>query len=186
MIIGYARISHKSQEIGTQVEQLKAEGCDRIIEEVITGVAENKKLNELVNQLTEGDVLVATRVDRLGRSAVQILSLADQLKKKNIHLKIIDLGVDTRTLAGQMVLGVMSQIAEFERLQDKEKQRRGIELARKRGTHLGRKASGYTKAGMGKAIQRYLKGESVNVICHEYNIPRSSFYAKIKEAGIKR
>lgn len=186
MIIGYARISDKSQEIGTQIEQLKKEGCDRIVEEVITGIAKDKKLNSLIDELEEGDILVATRVDRLGRSAIQILSLAEKLKEKKVDLKILDLGIDTRTLAGQLVLGVMSQIAEFERLQNKEKQMRGIKLARKKGKRLGRKAD-WTKAGLEQALQEYIKGEkSVNEISDIYNIPRSTIYYYIRKSEIRR
>jgi DNA invertase Pin-like site-specific DNA recombinase len=96
------------------------------------------------------------------------------------------LGIDTSTLAGQLILGVFSQIAEWDKKMLKEKQKAGIAAAKRRGKHLGRKAEGYTKTGMEKAILKYLAGESVNSVCSEYNIPRSSFYAKLKEAGIKR
>ena len=186
MIVGYARISDKSQEIGTQIVQLEQEGCTKIVQEVVSGVAEDKKLNELVEELKEDDMLVATRVDRLGRSAIQILSLAEILKEKKVHLKILDLGIDTRTLAGQLVLGVMSQIAEFERLQNKEKQKRGIELAKKAGKHLG-KPKDWTKKGLESALKDYIEGKkSVNEISDIYNIPRSTLYHHISKAGIKR
>lgn len=185
-IIGYARISDKTQEIGTQVEQLKKEGCDRIVQEVVSGVNKDKELNRLVKDLEEGDVLMATRVDRLGRSAIQILSLAEQLREKGVHLKILDLGIDTRTLAGQLVLGVMSQIAEFEREQSKIKQKNGIALARSKGRHLGRKSS-WSKAAMQNALDEYAKGEkTMNEISDIYGISRSTIYHYIKLSGLKR
>lgn len=175
-VVGYARISDKTQEIGTQIEQLQKEGCDRIVQEVISGVKKDKELNRLVKELDEGDVLLATRVDRLGRSAIQILTLAEQLKEKGVHLKILDLGIDTRTLAGQLVLGVMSQIAEFEREQNKIKQTHGIALARSKGKHLGRKAK-WSKAAMENALDEYAKSEkTVNEISDIYGISRSTIY----------
>jgi len=186
MIIGYARISDKSQEIGTQVEQLENYSCQRIVQEVITGVAEDKVLNELVEELQVGDTLVATRVDRLGRSALQVLQLGQRLKEKEVHLVVLDLGIDTRTLAGEMVLTVMASISEWERKNNKKKQLRGIELARKKGKHLGRKAE-WTKAGLESALQEYIKGDkSVNEISDIYNIPRSTIYHHVKLTGIKR
>jgi len=186
VIIGYARISDKSQEIGTQVEQLKKYGCQKIVQEVITGVAEDKKLNQLVEELEEGSTLVATRVDRLGRSALQVLQLAKRLKEKKIHLVVLDLGIDTRTLAGELVLTVMASISEWERKNNKEKQLRGIELAKKKGKHLGRKRE-WTKSGLEEALKEYLKGEkSVNQISDIYTIPRSTLYHYIKESGIKK
>lgn len=186
MIVGYARISDKSQEIGTQVEQLEKYGCQRIVQEVITGVAEDKKLNQLVEELEEGDTLVSTRVDRLGRSALQVLQLAKRLKERKIHLVVIDLGVDTRTLAGELVLTVMASISEWERKNNKAKQLRGIELAKKRGKHLGRKAE-WTKAGLAEALKEYLKGEkSVNEISDIYTIPRSTLYFYIRKSEIKK
>ena len=186
MIIGYARVSDKSQEIGTQIEQLEKYGCQQIVEEVITGVAENKKLNDLVEEMEEGSTLVSTRVDRLGRSALQVLELANRLKEKKIHLVVLDLGIDTRTLAGELVLTVMASISEWERKNNKQKQKRGIELAKKKGKHLGRKAK-WTKAGLQDAVAEYLKGDkSVNQISDIYNIPRSTLYYYLKEAGIKK
>lgn len=186
MIVGYARISDKSQQIGTQVEQLEKYGCQKIVQEAITGIAEDKKLNQLVEEMEEGSTLVATRVDRLGRSALQVLQLAQRLKERKIHLVVIDLGVDTRTFAGELVLNMMASISEWERKNNKEKQMRGIALAKKRGKHLGRKAK-WTKAGLEDAFNEYLKGEkSINQICDIYAIPRSTLYYYIKKAGIKK
>lgn len=185
-VVGYARISDKTQEIGTQIELLQKESCDRIVQEVISGVKKEKELNRLVKELKKDDVLVACRVDRLGRSAIQILSLVEQLKEKGVHLKILDLGIDTRTLAGQLVLGVMSQIAEFEREQNKIKQKNGIALARQKGKHLGRKAS-WSKAAMQNALEEYAKGEkTMNEISDIYGISRSTIYHYIKLSGLKR
>ncbi|MFC4559393.1 recombinase family protein [Virgibacillus kekensis] len=83
--------------------------------------------------------MVATRVDRLGRSALQVMQLGKELREKNVHLVVLDLGVDTRTIGGELILNVMAAFADWERKNNKEKQRRGIELARKKGKHLGRR-----------------------------------------------
>lgn len=190
MQYGYARISDRSQNIHSQIDDLLAFGIpkENIVEEIITGIAPKKdKLDDLVEKLTSGDELVVTRFERFGRNTLQLLTLLETLEEKNVRVRIVYMPtLDTRGPSGKMVTTILSGLAEMERSILKEKQRKGIEAARKRGKHLGRKATGYTKAGMEKAIEKYLKGESVNAICEEYNIPKSSFYTKIREAGIKR
>lgn len=182
MIIGYARISDKTQKIDSQIDALKKEGCERIVEETITGISTKKtKLNHLLEELQKGDTLVVARADRLARRTVQILEVSETLNNKGVNLVILDLGVDTRTPAGKMVLTIMASVAEWEREQLKEKQRRGIESARKRGTHLGRPGK-YTQAGLEEALRVFESGEkTVDEITEIYNVSRATLYRKRKE-----
>lgn len=181
MIVGYARISDKSQNIRSQVDQLKQYGCDKIVEETITGIAEDKALNALVEDLQDGDTLVAVRTDRIARSAIQVLLLASKLEKMNVNLVLLDLGVDTRTPAGKLIIGVMASLGQWERENLKEKQRRGIEAARERGVHLGRKPT-FSKLKIKSAIEDYReKRLTVAEICDKYGISKSSLYRHIKE-----
>lgn len=185
MIYGYARISDSSQKEDSQIDALKEYGCDEIISEVIQGDKEDKKLYELIDSLQEGDTLVVTRVDRLGRDSIQMMTYAKKIQELKANLVIIELGIDTNTLAGQLVLGMFSQIAEWDRKRLKEKQRAGIEAARARGKHLGRPVK-YTKKSFEKAVLDYLDGETVADVSDTYNIPRSTFYKFLKDEGIQR
>jgi DNA invertase Pin-like site-specific DNA recombinase len=181
MIVGYARISDQTQQIHSQIDQLKKYGCERIVEEVITGVSPNKKLNSLIEELAEGDTLVVTRADRIARRTSQILSIAERLKEKKVNLVILDLGIDTRTPSGKMILTIMAALSEWEREQLKIKQKRGIEAARKRGVHLGRKGN-FTKSGLELALELYEKGEkTVAEICASTNVSKATLYRKLKE-----
>jgi DNA invertase Pin-like site-specific DNA recombinase len=181
MIVGYARISDKSQKNHSQIDQLKKYGCNKIIEETITGIAADKKLNKLIEELEEGDTLVVTRADRIARRTSQILAISERLKEKNVNLVILDLGIDTRTPSGKMVLTIMGAISEWEREQIKIKQRKGIESAKKRGVHLGRKGN-FTKAGLELALEMYEKGEkTVAEICASTNVSKATLYRKLKE-----
>jgi DNA invertase Pin-like site-specific DNA recombinase len=184
-IIGYARISDKSQKIRSQVEQLGEYGCETIIEETVTGVSEEKKLYELLEELDKGDTIVVTRADRLGRSTVQILLFAEKLKERDINLVIMDFGIDTRTPTGKLMLGMMSQFAEFEREQLRVKQRAGIESAKKRGVHLGRKRA-WSAHDLSVAFTLFQNGATVRDIENETKIPKSSLYAELKKQGITR
>ena len=186
MIYGYARISDKTQNIEAQVDQLREYGCEEVVEEVITGVAKEKdQLDQLVEKMQEGDELVVTRHDRLGRNTVQLLLLVDLLEKKNVRLNILNLGFDTRNPMGKAFVAMLSAFAQMERDILKEKQRIGIAAAKKRGKHLGRPVE-YSKKSFEKAVIDYLDGMSVNDVSDTYNIPRSTFYRFLKEKGIKR
>src|SRR5579871_1321306 len=101
-------------------------------------VAERPLLDELISGLVTGDALVVAEVSRLGRTVHDILLLADDLRGHGVHLRILNLGIDTGTPAGELVLTMMAGLAKFERDLLRERQRRGIEAARRRGMHLGR------------------------------------------------
>lgn len=180
MKIGYSRISDSSQNITSQVDLLKNYGCDVIHEEVVSGIKEVKKLNTIIEEMKENDVLVVARVDRLGRSTRQIIQLVEELNKKGSDLVILDLNVDTRSPGGKMVLSIMAAVAEYERTINLEKQRNGIESARKAGKNLGRKAN-WTKEAMQEAILHYENNtKSINDIERIYKIPRSTFYRELR------
>jgi DNA invertase Pin-like site-specific DNA recombinase len=101
---------------------------------------------------------VVTEVSRLGRTTAEVLLLADGLREREVRLRILNLGMDTATPAGGLVLTLMAGLAKFERQLLRERQRRGIEAARQRGKHLGRPPlldSIHAKA----AIERLLAGE---------------------------
>jgi DNA invertase Pin-like site-specific DNA recombinase len=158
MIYGYARVWAKDQNLATQLDQLKRYGVDKIISEKITGVAKQKpKLESLLETLTEGDTLVVTRMDRLGRSTMQLLELVEELNERNIHLVILSPNIDTRDeIWGKLFLTIMSAVAEMERNLIKEKQRNGIALAKEKGKYRGRVKKYHSKhAGMKHALDLF-------------------------------
>lgn len=181
MIYGYARISDKSQQINSQVEELQAFGCDEIVQEVITGISEEKELNNLVERLEENSTIVCTRVDRLGRNTLQLLQLLKELEDRKINLVVLNLGMDTRTPVGQAVLAILSAFSQMEREINKEKQKKGIESARKRGVHLGRKGN-FTKEGLKLALEMYhSKRYTVAEIEAATQVSRASLYRALKK-----
>lgn len=187
MKYGYARISDKSQNIDAQIDELTEHGVEEIVQEVIMGSSSSKdELDRLIDRLEPGDELVVTRHDRLGRNTLQLLMLTETLEKKNVRFRILNLDLDTRSIFGKPIIAIFSAFAEMERSILKEKQRKGIDAARKRGKHLGRKAE-WTKKGLEEALKEYVKGErSVNEIAEIYQVPRSTLYYYVREAGIKR
>ncbi len=185
MIYGYARISDRSQEIGTQVAELEKYGCDEIVQEVITGIAEEKELNELINRLEKSDTLVACRMDRLGRSARQLIQLVDELQEKEINLVILDMNIDTATPTGKFFLQIMAAFSEMERANMKIKQKRGIALAKMNGKHLGRPRN-WRKQALEEAITMYEKGRVIREIEDITQVSKATLYRELKKRGITR
>lgn len=184
MIYGYARVSTLGQNIDTQVEQLERYGVDQIIQEKISGVSKKKpSLEQLLTVIRPEDTLVVTRMDRLGRNTMQLLQLVEDLREKNIHFVILNLGIDTRTPTGKFFLTVMAAFSELDRDMIKDKQLSGIQLAKQKGKYKGR-VKKYTDKhpGMNHAIElRKTTDKTVKEICSITGVSQAAFYRRLKE-----
>lgn len=184
MIYGYGRVSHRDQNLDTQIKALEKFGVDKIITEKITGVAKQKpKLEELLESLKEGDSIVVIRMDRLGRSSKQLIELVEELDERKVRLVILDLNIDTKTPMGKFFLTVIAAFSEMERTILKEKQRNGIEVAKMKGVYGGRPKRYHKKhAGMKHAIELYkTKNYTVKEICEITSVSRSGLYRELKK-----
>lgn len=169
LLVGYARISSSDQAEHGQVDALRSAGASRIVVERVSGVAERPLLDELIGSLTQGDTLVVTEVSRLGRSTSDVLLLVDDLQLRGVHLRILNLGIDTGTPAGGLVVTMMAGLARFERDLLRERQRRGIEAARQRGKHLGRPRV-LTAEHAQKAIERLWNSDTLAMLAAEWRV----------------
>lgn len=140
MRVGYARVSSQDQRLDVQVEQLTDAGCEKIYQEKASGrTAQRLQLQDMLLWVREGDVVVVTRLDRLARSIEDLCAIARKLTAKNVGLKVLHQDVDTTTSTGKLMFGLLGIVAEFEANIRAERQREGINNARKRGVHLGRR-----------------------------------------------
>ena len=132
MRIGYARTSTTDQQAGfkAQIRDLEAVGCEKIYQEQVSSVGARDELAVALDFVREGDTLVVTKLDRLARSTRHLNDIVDRLRKKGSHLQILDLGIDTATPTGELVLTVIGGIAQFERQMMLERQREGIAKAK--------------------------------------------------------
>lgn len=139
-IIGYARVSTVEQEAGfnDQLAQLEAAGCEKIFSERVSSVAQRDKLEQAIEYVREGDTFVVTKLDRLARSISHFTKILDSLERKKVGLKILSLNIDTSTPTGKMLMGIVSSIAEWEREMMLERQKIGIEAAKRLGKYKGR------------------------------------------------
>lgn len=182
MKYGYIRVSTKGQNTDSQRDELLTYGVDEIVEEVVTGISKKKDvLDELIKKTDPGDEIVVLRHDRLGRNTLQLLSLIDTLKNKGVSINILNIGLDSSSMFYEPILAILSAFSDLDRQQLKEKQRLGIEAAKRRGKHLGRKAP-YSKDAMDEAIRRFENREITYAQIREiYGIPKSSVFSERKK-----
>ena len=137
--IGYARVSTTDQDLDGQLARLKAEGCTIIRSEKVSGGSREGRpeLATVLAFLRQGDELVVTRLDRLGRDTRDVLNLIHEAEQRGADVTVLDPHVSTRGEMGHVVLTVLGMVAQMERRFIKERQREGIEQARARGTYKG-------------------------------------------------
>jgi DNA invertase Pin-like site-specific DNA recombinase len=174
-VYGYARVSTKEQNLDTQIEQLKARKCDTIIEEKATGKTfKRPELEKLLSEAEEGDTIIVTRVDRLGRNTKQLLELVEDLIQRNITLYIVELGMEATHRNGKLFLTILSALAENERELLEEKRQAGIANAKNKGVKLGRR--GKEKGQVAMAVKLWQERETNKMSIREIE------KIKIKEA----
>lgn len=140
-LIGYARVSKgDSQSVEPQRQALQDEGCQRVFEEAASGGRwDRPKLQELLGQLRQGDVVVVWKLDRLSRSLKDLLHILDRVDKAGAGFRSITEAIDTTTPAGRMMMQMLGSFAEFEREMIRERTSAGLVQARKEGRIGGRR-----------------------------------------------
>jgi len=141
--IGYARVSSFDQDHATQAARLKAAGCEIIRKEKASGKtrAGRDELAAILEFVRAGDELVVVKLDRLGRSTRDVLNLVHELEQQGAGLRVLEPEFCTSTDTGRILVTVLGMVAEMERRFILERQRVGIEAAKKKGVYRGRKPS---------------------------------------------
>jgi DNA invertase Pin-like site-specific DNA recombinase len=149
MKVGYARTSTLDQKHGlaAQLEELQATGCEKIFQEQLSSVDENRsQLEAAIEFVREGDELIVTKLDRLARSVADLVGIEKQLTEKNAALKVLQPALDTSTSTGRLSFNVIASVAQFEREIMLERQREGIQRAKLAGKYKGRKPTARAKS----------------------------------------
>ncbi|MDQ0313659.1 recombinase family protein [Amorphus orientalis] len=174
---GYARVSTIDQDLSSQVETLKAHGCECVREEKRSGTSrkDRTELGILMDFLKEGDTLMVTRVDRLARSIGDLQDIVRDLRQKGVAT---EQPIDTSTAAGKAFLDMLGVFAEFETNLRKERQMEGIEKAKARGVYKGRKPSIDTA----EIARLKAEGLGATAIAERLGIGRASVYRCLANA----
>ena len=148
-VFAYCRVSTTGQTTENQVREIQASGfaveTNRVIEEIISGSSSieiRHGFARLVDRLETGDVLVVTKLDRLGRNAIDVMQTVQRLATKGIRVHCLALGgTDLTSAAGRMIMTVISAMAQFERDLLIERTNAGLARAKASGKRLGRPLS---------------------------------------------
>ena len=187
MIYGYKRVSTKKQakdgnSLEAQEKALIENGATKIYCDSFTGTKTDRPaLNELMNIIQEGDTLIVTKLDRLGRSLSKTTELITELIDKGVTVNILNLGVLNNTSMSTLLRNVLLAFAQFERDMIVERTSEGKEIKREKGE---------LKEGRDKIdtpdFQKFLKKQkegliSVNECCKQLGISRATWYKRVSE-----
>jgi DNA invertase Pin-like site-specific DNA recombinase len=178
MQIGYARTSTTHQEAGldAQLRDLNAAGCEKIFSEQLSSVdiANRDQLEAALDYVRDGDTLIVTKLDRLARSVRHLMEIVDRIKAKGAALRILNLGIDTGTPTGKLMLTLLGGIAEFEREIMLERQREGIAKAQREKRFLGKRPKAFALEAEISSLAAQNIGPTK--IAKQLGIARSSVY----------
>lgn len=138
--IGYARVSTNEQHLELQLDALRANDCDPIFtDQGISGsIIDRPGLGDALNAVEGGDMLVVWRLDRLGRSLIDLIGVINGLGKSGVEFRSLNEAIDTSTSGGRLTFHIMAAMAEFERSIISERTKAGMSAARSRGSFIGR------------------------------------------------
>lgn len=161
---GYARVSTDDQNEASQRGALKESGCDVLYVDHASGATmERPEWQACIASLGCGDTLIVTRIDRMGRSLIDLISTIDMLGERGVHFRSLREGIDTTHPGGRLLFQITGAFAEYERELIRSRTREGLAAARDRGVRIGRPPSLTLEQ---KATARHLRqaGESVSSI----------------------
>ncbi len=133
------RVSTVDQDPQLQRDALKAAGCDKLFEDKASGTTKDRPgLIKCLEQLREGDTLVVWKLDRLGRSTLHCIEIANELRERGINLASVTDGIDTAATNGRLYFTILAALGEAERERIGERTLAGLAAARDRGRVVGR------------------------------------------------
>lgn len=174
--VGYARSSTIDQVAGfeAQERELRDAGCDKIFSELVSSVSERAQLEAAIDYVREDDVFIVCKLDRLARSVSGLLDIAERLDAKNVSLRILNIGIDTSTPTGKLMLNLLGSVAQFEREIMLERQREGIAKAKREGRYKGRQPTALRQKD--KVLSMKNEGIGALEIARRLEIGKSSVY----------
>lgn len=194
--IGYARVSSKEQNLDRQLEALQGVSVTRVFSDKASGQnADRPQLKAMLDYIRDGDIVVVTELDRLGRNNKDLTDIMNEIQQKGATLEALNLpsmsGIqdeNLRRLINNLVVELYKYQAESERKRIKERQAQGIELAKKKGRYAGRESK-FQKDDplLQRAFKLYQSKEyTLKEIESHTKIPVSTLKRYLKKYDIKR
>ena len=187
-VFAYCRVSTAEQTTDNQIQQIAAEGFTveegRVIAETVSGsvpAMKRKGFLALLNKLEASDVLIVTKLDRLGRNVMDVLTSLEHLASMKVKVHCLALGgMDLTSSAGTMTMHVITAMAQFERTLLVERTQAGLSRAKAQGKVLGRPRSVDAQASK-LVVERLERGEAVAALAREFGTSRQSIM-RIRQA----
>lgn len=182
-VVAYARTSTLEQRAGleAQIELLEAAGATKVFSEHVSSVSTVRpRLGEALAYVREHDTFIVTSADRLARNTIDLLNIVDDLTKRGVTVRILNMDLDTSTPTGRLLLSLVASISEAERAWMLERQRHGIARAKAEGKYKGRAATAQAQAASIRAFKA--SGVAVAEIVRRTGVSRASVYRILSEA----
>lgn len=177
--VGYARVSTSGQTLDQQHDALIAASVDRIFDDVMTGVRNDRPgLAAMLDYVREGDTVTVVALDRLGRSLSGIIATIDALQSRGVLLRSLREGIDTTSAVGRMIAGIFASLAEYERVLINERSAAARAAARARGRQVGRKRL-LDAAKIEQAKILRAGGLTVPEVCSALGVSRATLYRSL-------
>ena len=191
-VFAYLRVSTTDQTTDNQLEEIASSGFAvdprRVVTETISGsvpTGDRPGFGKLMNKMEEGDVLVVTKLDRLGRNAMDVRATIEALSGVGIRVHCLAVGgMDLTSPAGKMTMSVIASVAEFERDLLIERTQAGIVRARNQGKTFGRPST-FSPDKAEEVRARLTSGESIAALAREYDTTRQTIM-RVKNAVADR
>lgn len=185
MLIGYMRVSSENdrQVLDLQYDALIQAGIDprNIYQDKASGARDNREgLQKALDFLQPGDCLVVWKLDRLGRSLINLIKIVEGFKKKGISFKSITEQMDTTTPHGEFLFSVFGALAQYERELTKERIMGGLTAAKKRG-RIGGRPKAISAEKMIAIREALNSGTSKSAICRTFNVKRTTLYDNLNK-----
>jgi len=176
-LIGYARVSTYGQTLESQLEQLRAAGCNsrNIYREKVTGARpDRRELNRMLGKLVASDVVTVTRIDRLARSTFDLFGIVKRIVDAKAQFRsLAEPWADTGTSTGRLMIAVLGGLADVERDLIRTRTAEGRSRAQKRGQHMGRPPK-LTDAQKAEARRRRAEGATLAELARSYGVGKST------------
>jgi len=182
MILGYARVSTKGQDIAPQVEALKAAGCAKIFKEKASGTnADRPQLCAALKALSAGDTLIVTAVDRLARDTRDLLNILHELRTAGAGFRsLAEPLVDTTSEMAEVIIAVLGIAAKWERGRIAERTAEGRRQAQERGVKFGRRPK-LTPHQKKQVLKRIYSGDTQRTIALDLNVSQATISRLVQE-----
>ncbi len=178
-LIGYARVSSVGQSLQVQLDRLKH--CRKIFQEKKSATGGKRlQLTACLEYVREGDTLVVTRLDRLARSTLHLCQIADELRRKEVELQVIDQNINTADATGRLLFNMLGAINQFETEIRAERQLDGISKAKEKGVKFGAQKK-LTDGQIKEMNEKRKTGVLIKNLMQEYRLSKASVYRYLNE-----